>query len=180
VVSKRHDAPYRSESAGIGARSRRWHGVRPTGSDGGCLSAFSLFAGPSIFGAAHQVGSWPKLAPRGCCSHKDCLRRSEKLTRLQDGRFAVMCTGLRDMFLHASAGVPGLRARPVEAFNYSSREVVAQEFLIRGIDRSAAQVRRPKQAYNARCFLQFRIAQEYRRRVSYRNTLEAQGRFTDE
>jgi hypothetical protein len=44
---------------------------------------------------------------------------SEKLTRLQDGRFAVMCTGLRDMFLHASAGVPGLRARPVEAFNYS-------------------------------------------------------------
>ena len=40
IVSKRRDAPHTAQaSAATGARSRRWCGVRPTGSDGGCLSA---------------------------------------------------------------------------------------------------------------------------------------------
>src|SRR5215471_14234224 len=42
VVSKRHDAPYRSgECVGIGARSRRPPGARPTGSGSGCSSDHS-------------------------------------------------------------------------------------------------------------------------------------------
>lgn len=43
-----------------------------------------------------------------------------KLERIRSGDFAVMCQGMRDLFLHASAGVRGLKVRAVEAFNYAS------------------------------------------------------------
>jgi hypothetical protein len=42
-----------------------------------------------------------------------------KLDRIRTGDFAIMCQGMRDMFLHASEGVKGLKVRAVEAFNYA-------------------------------------------------------------
>jgi hypothetical protein len=42
-----------------------------------------------------------------------------KLDMLQTGQFAVMCQGMRDLFLHATLSIPGLKARAVEAFNYA-------------------------------------------------------------
>jgi hypothetical protein len=47
------------------------------------------------------------------------LPYAEKLRRIRFGEFAVMCQGTRDMFLHGSEGVAGLKARGVEAYNYS-------------------------------------------------------------
>ena len=42
----------------------------------------------------------------------------EKLRRIQTGEFAVMCTGFRDLFVHASIAIPGLKIRLVDAVNY--------------------------------------------------------------
>lgn len=42
-----------------------------------------------------------------------------KLQLVQDGDFAIMCSGFRDLFAHASLGVPGLKVRLVEATNYA-------------------------------------------------------------
>ena len=47
------------------------------------------------------------------------LSLGEKIEALRKGEFAVMCTGFRDLFLHASVGVPELKIRGVEAYNYS-------------------------------------------------------------
>lgn len=43
----------------------------------------------------------------------------EKLHLLQSGEFAVMCQGFRDLFLHAAAATPHLKARGVSAQNYA-------------------------------------------------------------
>jgi hypothetical protein len=43
----------------------------------------------------------------------------EKLERVRSGKSAVMCQGFRDLFLHASYGVPHLKARAIEAMNYA-------------------------------------------------------------
>ncbi len=53
-------------------------------------------------------------------SYSDFLQHSleAKLEIVQNGEFALMCQGMRDLFLHASEGVEGLNARAVEAFNY--------------------------------------------------------------
>ena len=42
----------------------------------------------------------------------------EKLRRVRVGEFSLMCTGFRDLFIHASFSVPGLKVRAVEAVNY--------------------------------------------------------------
>src|SRR5690606_25572366 len=34
-----------------------------------------------------------------------------KLEKVRKGKFAIMCQGMRDLFLHASKGTPGLKAR---------------------------------------------------------------------
>jgi len=44
---------------------------------------------------------------------------STKWELLEKGRVAVMCQGLRDLFLHASAGVEGVKLRAVELYNYA-------------------------------------------------------------
>lgn len=41
----------------------------------------------------------------------------EKLSLIREGRFAIMCQGMRDLFLHAAVQ-NGLRVRAVEALNY--------------------------------------------------------------
>lgn len=43
----------------------------------------------------------------------------KKLDLVRGGQFAVMCAGFRDLFLHAAVGVPGLKARAVDARNYA-------------------------------------------------------------
>lgn len=43
----------------------------------------------------------------------------EKLEILRTGKFAVMCQGFRDLYLHASYGVPKLKVRAIEALNYA-------------------------------------------------------------
>jgi len=42
----------------------------------------------------------------------------EKLRRLRAGEFAVMCSGFRDLFVHASTGTDRFKVRPIEAYNY--------------------------------------------------------------
>ena len=53
-------------------------------------------------------------------SYSDFLQHSfeAKLEIVQNGEFALMCQGMRDLFLHASEGIEGLNVRAVEAFNY--------------------------------------------------------------
>jgi ATP-dependent DNA ligase len=68
VVSKRRDAPYRSVSAGSGARLRRLPGVRRTGSGGGCSSAVSLGAVASFAASLQQrvdAAVWIAASQRG-------------------------------------------------------------------------------------------------------------------
>jgi len=43
----------------------------------------------------------------------------EKVQMLIAGKYAVMCSGLRDLFLHAAASQSDLRVRAIEAFNYA-------------------------------------------------------------
>ncbi|WBY02139.1 hypothetical protein PE066_00960 [Ramlibacter tataouinensis] len=42
-----------------------------------------------------------------------------KMQLVQSGDFAIMCSGFRDLFAHASLGVDGLKVRLVEAANYA-------------------------------------------------------------
>jgi hypothetical protein len=43
----------------------------------------------------------------------------EKLDLLRTGKFAVMCQGFRDLFLHAASAVPHLKVRGINALNYA-------------------------------------------------------------
>jgi hypothetical protein len=54
-------------------------------------------------------------------SYDEYLSRpfDDKLAMVREGRTAVMCQGVRDLFLHASSAFPNLRTRAVEALNYS-------------------------------------------------------------
>ena len=47
------------------------------------------------------------------------LPLDRKLTMLAGGRFAVLCAGMRDLFLHAVLSIPGIRARVVGAYDYA-------------------------------------------------------------
>ena len=42
----------------------------------------------------------------------------DKLVQIRNGKFSLMCQGMRDLFLHASEGISGFKARAVEALNY--------------------------------------------------------------
>jgi hypothetical protein len=43
----------------------------------------------------------------------------EKLELVTSGGFSIMCQGFRDIFIHASTGVQGLKTRAIDAYNYS-------------------------------------------------------------
>lgn len=58
-------------------------------------------------------------------SYKEFLQHpfEEKIRRLCNGEFAVMCTGFRDLFIHAAIAIPDLKVRIVEAVNYEPQIV---------------------------------------------------------
>jgi hypothetical protein len=54
-------------------------------------------------------------------SYSEFLQNSfeEKMQLVQTGKFAVMCSGFRDLFVHASTAIPDLNVRIVDAVDYS-------------------------------------------------------------
>lgn len=66
---------------------------------------------------------WSKPIKSGptSLSYDEFLTKSfaQKLAMIHEGKFSVMCQGFRDMFIHASFGVPRLKVRAIEALNYS-------------------------------------------------------------
>lgn len=55
-------------------------------------------------------------------NHKkyDLARFSKKITMLEQGKYAVQCSGFRDLFVHAAVSC-GLTVNSVDAYNYSPR-----------------------------------------------------------
>lgn len=43
----------------------------------------------------------------------------DKIKMFGDGSFSIMCQGMRDLFLHSTASIEGIKARAVEAYNYA-------------------------------------------------------------
>lgn len=72
-------------------------------------------------GLLHQLWSEPIKQGPVSESYDDFLKHTfnEKLEILRSGKFAVMCQGFRDLFLHASYGIPKLKVRAIEALNYA-------------------------------------------------------------
>jgi hypothetical protein len=72
-------------------------------------------------GLLEFIASQPITQGPTVLRYSEFLKRPfrEKLELVRDGKFAVMCSAFRDLFLHASEGVPGLKVRAVEAFNYA-------------------------------------------------------------
>jgi hypothetical protein len=66
---------------------------------------------------------WSKPIQQGPTSksYSDFLMQpfEEKMRRVRVGDFAVMCSGFRDLFAHASIGIPDLKVRLIEAVNYA-------------------------------------------------------------
>jgi hypothetical protein len=71
-------------------------------------------------GLLHYLWRQPIRAGPITVSYDEFLQYpfEEKLKLIRDGKFAVMCQGFRDLYLHASFVIPGLRVRAIEAMNY--------------------------------------------------------------
>lgn len=67
-----------------------------------------------------RIWSSPLRGGPSTLAYSDFLKLNfeDKLESLRAGKFSVMCSGMRDLFLHATLARPNLKARSVDAFSY--------------------------------------------------------------